>query len=360
MEYRTFGKTGLKVYPLGMGCMTFGHGLAESTAQRILDAYAAAGGNWLDVADNYDCAEEVVGRWLKARGNRYATLVASKVRFPTGSGPNDVGLTRRHIFAGVENSLRRLQIDALDLYQAHCWDFVTPIDETLRAFEDLVRCGKVRYIGASNFSGWQITKALATSAANHWTTFASLQTQYSLLCRSPEWEILPACADGGIAVTAWSPLAAGWLSGKYREDQIPAQGTRLADAAVSEEEWRNVLSVGVNATVPHPRKLQQEEVRRNRVGEVESQRRWHIIDAVRDVAKGHDCTCSQVALAWMLNRPQPVLPVIGVTRLEQLEDNLKAVDLRLTTEEIAWLNQVSDPGAPYPIDFFNQYGIPWR
>jgi aryl-alcohol dehydrogenase-like predicted oxidoreductase len=282
------------------------------------------------------------------------------VRFPVGPGPNDVGLTRKHIMDGVENSLRRLQTDYIDLYQAHCWDFVTPIEETLRAFDDLVTSGKVRYIGASNFTGWQIATALADSAAHGWHRFASLQTQYSLLCRSPEWEILPACSFYGVAVTAWSPLAAGWLSGKYQRDRLPPAGSRLADAAKTVEEWENVLRVGVNATIPHPHKLAEHEVFAQQIAEIESARRWQIIDAVGDVAGAHGATHAQVALAWLLTRPAGVIPMVGANRPEQLAENLGSLELALTAEEIQWLDRVSDPGAPYPLDFFNQYGIPWR
>jgi aryl-alcohol dehydrogenase-like predicted oxidoreductase len=360
MEYVFLGRTGLKSAALGLGCMTLGHGVDEATGFGMLDRYTEVGGNLFDVADNYGVAEEVVGRWLQARGLRSQRILCTKVRFPVGDGPNDVGLTRKHILDGVENSLRRLQTDYIDLYQAHCWDFVTPIEETLRVFDDLVVSGKVRYIGASNFSGWQITRALAASEVHHWTRFATLQSQYSLLCRSPEWEILPACADGGVTVTAWSPLAAGWLSGKYQKDALPPKGSRLADAAETEEEWQNVLRVGVNATIPHPRKLKEEEVYQKAISEVESDRRWRILDAVGEVAKAHDKTHSQVALAWILARPVKIIPIIGVSRVEQLEDNLSSLEVKLGKEEIDWLNKVSDPGAPYPIDFFNQYGIPWR
>lgn len=360
MEYRFLGRTGLRVAVLGMGCMTLEHGFDEQLGHRLLDCYVDAGGNLFDVADNYPGAEEVVGRWLKSRGSRSQRVVQTKVRFPVGDGPNDVGLTRKHLLDSVENSLRKLQTDYIDVYQAHCWDFITPIEETMRVYDDLVTSGKVRYAGASNFTGWQITKAVAVSDACHWVRFASLQSQYSLLCRFPEWEIIPACNAAGVTVTAWSPLAAGWLSGKYKKDEMPAKGTRLADAVETEEDWKNVLQVGVNATVPHPRKLKEEEVYQKQINEIESDRRWRIIDAVGEVAKAHGKTYSQVALAWILNRPEQIIPIIGATKLAQLEDNLGSVGLKLTDAEMQWLNKVSDPGAPYPIDFFNQYGIPWR
>jgi aryl-alcohol dehydrogenase-like predicted oxidoreductase len=360
MEYRFLGRTGLRVAVLGMGCMTLEHGFDEELGHRMLDRYVDAGGNLFDVADNYPGAEEVVGRWLKSRGCRSQRVVQTKVRFPVGNGPNDVGLTRKHLLDSVENSLRKLQTDYIDVYQAHCWDFVTPIEETMRVYDDLVTSGKVRYAGASNFTGWQITKAVAASDACHWVRFSSLQSQYSLLCRFPEWEIIPACNAGGVSVTAWSPLAAGWLSGKYKKDEMPAKGTRLADAVETEEDWKNVLQVGVNATVPHPRKIKEEEVFQKRINEVESDRRWRIIDAIGDVAKANGKTHSQAALAWILNRPEQIIPIIGATKISQLEDNLGSVGWKLTDEEMQWLNKVSDPGTPYPMDFFNQYGIPWR
>lgn len=360
MEYRFLGKTGLRVAELGMGCMTLENGFDENLGHRMLDRYVDAGGNLLDVADNYPGAEEAVGRWIKSRGQRSQYVLQSKVRFPVGSGPNDVGLTRKHILDGVENSLRKLQTDYLDVYQSHCWDFVTPIEETLRVFDDLVSAGKVRYIGASNFTGWQITKAVAVSDANRWVRYASLQSQYSLLCRFPEWEIIPACLEAGVSVTAWSPLASGWLTGKYKKDALPPRGSRLAEAVETEEDWANILSVGVNATVPHPHKLKQEEVYQKKVNEIESDRRWRIIEAVGDVAQKHGKTCSQIALAWILNRPEKITPIIGATKMEQLEDNLGAAGIRLADDEMEWLNQISDPGNPYPLDFFKQYGIPWR
>jgi aryl-alcohol dehydrogenase-like predicted oxidoreductase len=361
LDYRYLGSTGLKVSPLCLGCMTFGEGADETTAHEMLDRFVAAGGNFIDTANNYagGLSEEIVGRWRAARGNRQNMIVGTKVRFPVGPGPNDVGLTRKHITDSVEASLRRLQTDYIDLYQAHCWDHVTPLEETLRAFDDLVSAGKVRYIGASNFTGWHLAKAVATSAAHNWVRFESLQTQYSLITRSPEWDILPACRAEGVGVTIWSPLGAGWLSGKYRRDTVPPPESRMAHAAQTPEEWEKLTQIGPGATIPHPHKVASEAEFKRLQQVQEAERRWRVIEAVGDVAQARGATHAQVALAWLLAQPGVTAPVIGVRTVAQLGENLGCLNVALSEGELAWLNEVSDPGLPYPHDFLAQYG-PWR
>jgi len=209
MDYRFLGRTGLKISAITLGAQTFGWSVAEEDAFKLLDHYLAAGGNYLDAADSYNQgrSEEIVGRWVKARGVRARVLLGTKVFFPTGPGPNDQGGSRHHLVEAVEGSLRRLQTDHLDLEQLHCFDRMTPLDETLRALDDLVRAGKVRYLGASNFAPSHLQKALMLSQMRGWAGLASLQLEYSLLVRSPEWELLPQCREEGVGTLAWSPLA---------------------------------------------------------------------------------------------------------------------------------------------------------
>jgi aryl-alcohol dehydrogenase-like predicted oxidoreductase len=360
VDYRFLGTTGLKISPLILGGMTFGSDADEPASGRIMDCYADAGGNVLDTANNYGRSEEIIGRWLKARGHREQWIVCSKVRFPIGDKPNDVGLSRKHIFNAIENTLRNLQTDYLDLYQAHCWDHATPLDETLRAFDDLITAGKVRYIGASNFAGWHLVKAVDASERRGWARYVNLQSQYNLLCRSPEWEILPACRACGIGFTVWSPLAAGWLSGKYSRQKPPPANSRMASAAQTPEQWKQLLSAGVSATVPHPHRIESQQEFRRLVQQQETDCRWNIIEAVADVAKARGTSCSQVALAWLLAQPGVTAPALGVRSVEQLQDNLGCLEWTLSEAELKWLNEVSDPGLPYPHDFFAQYGLPWR
>lgn len=361
MQYRFLGKTGLRVAALAMGCMTFEPGMVdEDTAFRMLDAYVDAGGNFLDMANNYPGVEEKFGKWLASRGGRSQHIVATKVRFPIGPGPNDVGLTRKHILDSVEESLRRTGTDYIDLLQLHCWDFVTPIEETLRALDDLVRAGKVRYAGCSNFLGWHVAKATALCQTKGYAGLASIQTQYSLLCRSPEWEIIPACIDGGVSVNVWSPLAAGWLTGKYKKDALPPEGSRMVRAAATQEEWDAILRAGLNTQIPHPSRAAAQKDYEAQTAQRETDRRWRVIEAVGDVAAAHGCSHAQVALAWLLAKPGVCSPVIGASSIAQLQDNIGSLEIRLASAEMEWLDKVSDPGRPYPLDFFDQYGIPWR
>ena len=216
MNYRFLGQTGLKVSELCLGTQTFGWGADEPTAFALADRFVEAGGNFFDTSNIYNegMSETMLGNWLKSRGQRSQLVIATKVFFPAGQGPNDTGLSRKHILDQIDRSLRRLQTNYVDLYQMHCWDASTPLEETLRALDDLVRAGKVRYIGASNYTPSQLTRSVMLSAMNGWARFDCLQPEYSLLVRSTEWELLPLCREEGIGVICWSPLAGGWLTGK--------------------------------------------------------------------------------------------------------------------------------------------------
>ena len=327
MNYRYLGKTGLKVSELCLGAMTFGREASEEASRQILDRFVEAGGNFIDTADVYTrgASEEVVGRWLKGK-RRDDFVIATKVRFPVGEGPNDVGLSRKHILAGVEASLRRLGADYLDLYQVHCWDRGTPLEETLSTLDNLVRSGKVRYIGASNFTGWQLQKAIDLSRQMHWEPFTCLQPLYNLLDRSTEWELLPICQNEGLGVIPWSPLRGGWLSGKYRRGMTaPPEGTRVKTA--EEHGWSESWSAYSN------------------------ERTWSVLDVLFAVAEEVGKTPAQVALNWVLQRPGVTAPIIGARTPEQLEDNLGASGWSLGDEQTARLTQASELPAPYPYPF---------
>ncbi|MER3399821.1 MAG: aldo/keto reductase [Thermoflexus sp.] len=310
MEYRTLGRTGMKVSALCLGTMTFGWTADEATAHRILSAAVDLGINFIDTADIYPywapgawagLSEEIIGRWRKGR-RREDLVIATKVRGPMGPGPNDQGLSRKHLFEAVEGSLRRLGTDYIDLYQVHWPDEETPLEETLRALDDLVRQGKVRYIGASNFPAWLLCKALWISDKHGWARFDSLQPHYNLLHRAEfERELMPLCRDQGLGVIPYSPLAGGFLTGKYRRDAPPPAGSR---GAVSE--WLN-------------RYLQDE-------------RAWAVLGRVEAIARELGKTPAQVALAWLLNHPAVTSPIIGASTVEQLHELVGAVGWRLPEE----------------------------
>jgi aryl-alcohol dehydrogenase-like predicted oxidoreductase len=329
MQYRFLGRTGLKVSEICLGTQTFGWGADEATAHALADRFVEAGGNFFDTSNIYNQgqSETMLGHWLKSRGNRSRLVVATKVFFPTGDGPNDTGLSRKHIFEQIEGSLRRLQTDYVDLYQTHCFDASTPLDETLRAFDDLIRAGKVRYIGASNFSPSQLTRAIMLSQARAWARFDCLQPEYSLLVRSTEWELLPLCRSEGIGVICWSPLAGGWLTGKYRRDQPPPPDSRVGRA----DRWDDL---------PEQR---------------ESERTWRIIDALLHISQARGKAPSQVALNWLLRQPGVTAPIIGARNMTQLEENLGSVDWALSAEELAELDQASQIPLPSPYSFIARY-----
>jgi aryl-alcohol dehydrogenase-like predicted oxidoreductase len=327
MNYRYMGRTGLKVSELCLGAMTFGRESSEEVSHQMLDRFVAAGGNFIDTADVYTrgVSEEVTGRWLKKQ-RRDDLVIATKVRFPMGEGPNDLGLSRKHMMAGIEGSLRRLGTDYVDLYQVHCWDFGTPLEETLNTLDTLVRSGKVRYIGASNYSGWQLQKAVDISKQMGWEPFTCLQPLYNLLDRKVELELAPVCQNEGLGIIPWSPLRGGWLSGKYRRGMsAPIEGTRV-DAA-EKGGWSEAWS------------------------KYNNERTWSVLDVLFAVAEEAGKTPAQAALNWLLAQPAVTAPIIGARTLEQLENNLGAAGWSLAPEQLARLDQVSALELDYPYDF---------
>jgi aryl-alcohol dehydrogenase-like predicted oxidoreductase len=318
MEYRRLGSTGTIVSAQCLGAMTFGNESDEETAHAQLDLFVEHGGNFVDTADVYSLghSEEIIGRWLATRpGMRDRLVIATKGRFAMGELPNDAGLSRTHLGRALEASLRRLGVDTIDLYQAHAWDPLTPIEETLGFFADAVRAGKIRYAGVSNFVGWQLQKAalLAGDAA----PIVTLQPQYNLLVREIELEIVDVCRNEGIGILPWSPLAGGWLTGKYARDETPSGATRLG-----ENPDRGMEAYG-------PRNAQE--------------RTWRIIDTVGKVAHGRGVSMPQVALAWIADRPAVTSVILGARTVAQLGDNLGAADLHLSEEETELLTEASTP-----------------
>jgi aryl-alcohol dehydrogenase-like predicted oxidoreductase len=323
MKLRKLGRTGLKVSNLCLGTMTFGNaawGCDEPTSARIVARFLDAGGNFIDTADVYSSgvSEEITGRAI--RNKRSQVVLATKVAGPMGGGPNDLGLSRKHVLDAVDASLRRLGTDYLDLYQVHAYDPTTPLDETLGALDDCVRAGKVRYVGCSNFSAWHLMKATALAKELGTVRFDCLQPQYSLVCRSIEREHLPLCVEEGIGVIPWSPLGGGLLTGKFKRDGEAPAGSRAAVDPMNRERFK-------------------------------SERNLAIAEAVSAVAKSLGKTASQVALAWVATQKGVSSPIFGARTLEQLEDNLGAADLTLPAEAQKRLDDVSALELVYPYDF---------
>ncbi len=330
MNYRYLGKTGMKVSELCLGAMTFGRETSEEISHRMLDHFVEAGGNFIDTANVYfyptqGISEEIIGRWLKGKA-RDDLIIATKVRFPMGGGPNDVGLSRKHILSAVEASLRRLGTDYIDVYQVHCWDRATPIEETLSTLDGLVRSGKVRYIGASNFSGWQLQKAIDVSQHMGWEPFVSLQAQYNLLLRNIEWELIPVCQNEGLGLLCYSPLRGGWLSGKYRRGMSgPSEDTRV--------------------------QLNEQKGLPGSWSEHNNEFTWSLLDVLFAVAEELAKTPAQVAINWLLGRSDSIVPIIGARKMEHLEDNLGADGWSLGEEHMAQLNQASEVPLSYPYEY---------
>jgi aryl-alcohol dehydrogenase-like predicted oxidoreductase len=325
MEYRQLGRSGLRVSALSLGTMSFGDagpgapvGMTDATgAARQIDICLEAGVNLIDTADAYAAgvSEEILGKVL--RGKRDRILLATKARFPTGDGPNDAGLSRHHLIEACEASLRRLQTDHIDLYQVHQWDGQTPLEETLDTLDTLVRQGKVRYIGCSNYAGWQVTKALGISERLRLQRFVSQQIHYTLQAREAEYELVPVSLDQGLGILVWSPLAGGLLSGKYRRDQHGPEGARHFGG------WDEPPIY-------------------------DEDRLYDIVDVLVEVAEGRGVSAAQVALAWLLGRPGVSSVVIGARTDEQLADNLAAAELELGEDERARLDEASAPPLIYP------------
>jgi aryl-alcohol dehydrogenase-like predicted oxidoreductase len=325
MDYRQLGRSGLRVSALTLGTMTFGGrgafakvgDLDARAAARLLDRALDAGVNLIDTANVYSegHSEEIVGEII--RGRRDRALIATKARMPMGSGPNDAGLSRHHLIHECEASLRRLGVDHIDLYQLHEWDGQTPLEETLAALDTLVRDGKIRYIGCSNYAGWQLMKALGISESRGLERFVSQQIHYTLQAREAEYELVPIAVDQGVDILVWSPLAGGLLSGKYRRGQDAPEGSRgLTD-------WNEPP-------------VRDEDALHD------------IVDALVEIGEGHGVSAAQVALAWLLERPGVASLIVGARAEEQLADNLAAADLRLGEDERARLDAVSAPPLLYP------------
>src|SRR6516165_12081604 len=322
MDYRTLGRSGSAVSSVGLGTMTFGGETDEPGAHQQLDRFLEAGGNFVDTADVYGDgrSEEIIGRWFASRPADVTepVVLATKGRFHVGgdTSPNGAGASARHLTRALDASLRRLGRDAVDLYQVHAFDALTPMEEMLRTLDQFVRAGKIRYYGLSNFTGWQLTKAVHLARALNVAEPVTLQPQYSLLSREIEWEIVPAYLDAGLGLLPWSPLGGGWLSGKYRQDQRPSGDTRLGD---------------------DPNRGMEAYDRRG------TERTWNVIDAVQQVAEDRGVSMAEVALAWVTARPAVTSTILGARTLGQLETNLRAADLRLTAEQTAALDAASQP-----------------
>jgi aryl-alcohol dehydrogenase-like predicted oxidoreductase len=284
-----------------------------------LDRFVEAGGTLVDTADVYSAgvSEEIIGRWFASRPADVTerVVLATKGRFPTDDSPNGAGLSARHLTRALDASLRRLGLDAVDLYQVHAFDPWTPLDETLRTLDGFVRAGKIRYYGLSNFTGWQLTKAVHLARAMNVAEPVTLQPQYSLIVREIEWEIVPAALDAGLGLLPWSPLGGGWLSGKYKRDERPSGATRLGD---------------------DPNRGMDAYDRRG------TMRTWNVIDAVQRVAEARGVSMAEVAVAWVTGRPAVTSTILGARTLEQLETNLRSAQLSLTAQERAALDAASD------------------
>jgi aryl-alcohol dehydrogenase-like predicted oxidoreductase len=305
MEYRSLGRTGVKVSALCLGCMMFGGKTAPEDSYGIIDRALDAGINFIDTANVYSIgrSEEVTGEALKRNGKRQDIVLATKVHGQMGEGPNQMGNTRRHVIEQCDASLRRLQTDYIDLYQIHRPDPSIPIDETLRALDDLIRAGKVRYIGSSTYAAWQLVESLWVAKELGLNRFICEQPPYNLLDRRIERELLPMARTYGFAVIPWSPLGGGLLSGKYKRGEEPPEGARFADAS-------NPL---------YRRRL--------------NDRIYDVVDGLREMAEAKGVTMSQLALAWVMQQPGVTSPIIGPRTMEQFEDNMGAFDVQISDDE---------------------------
>ncbi|GAB3305175.1 aldo/keto reductase [Hymenobacter tenuis] len=326
MKYNLLGNTGLKVSELCLGTMTFGGkgwaaaigNLGQAAVDELMKRSIEAGINFIDTANVYSegLSEELTGQSIHNLGvSRHELVLATKVRGKMGEGPNDAGLTRKHIYQQVEDSLRRLKTDYIDLYQTHSYDPLTPLEETLRALDDLVRSGKVRYIGASNVAAWQLMKALSYSTYNHVEKYVSLQAYYTVAGRDLERELVPLLQDQKVGLMVWSPLAGGFLSGKFTRENQSEEGARRTGFDFPP---------------------------------VDKEKAFAVLDVLRPMAEAKGATVAQLALAWLLHQPVVTSVIIGAKRMEQLDDNLQAVDVRLSPEELQQLDEVSKLAPEYP------------
>jgi aryl-alcohol dehydrogenase-like predicted oxidoreductase len=341
MEYRSLGASGVKVSTLCLGAMTFGEadeksmmhkiGADEATSHAVLSRALEAGVNFIDTADVYGqdgLSERVVGKWLAASKARDRVVLATKFRFRMAEGPNGTGASRLRIVRAVEESLRRLGTDRIDLYQIHCQDLDTPEEETLRALDDLVRAGKVLYLGASNYAAYRLVDSLWISRSTNRERFVALQAQYSLVVRDLEREHVPLCRKFGLGILPWAPLAAGFLTGKYDKNSPPPTGTRL-------------------------------EKFKERLAEYDTPRHWRILDALKAVAAEVGRPPSQVALAWLLAKPAVTSVIFGARSVGQLDDNLGAATLALTAGQMKALDDASAFELGYPYEFMRRIQGAW-
>ena len=335
MKYNFLGNSGVKVSQLCLGTMTFGSGygrigtVSQEDANQMVKYAIAQGINFFDTADIYSVgdSEKTLGNALKAAGaRRDSVIVATKVRRQMSNDVNDLGLSRHHIINAIENSLKRLQLDYVDLYQVHSWDPAAPLEETMQALNDLIRWRKVRYIGVSNFSAWQVAKANYIAENHGWAKFITFQGYYSLIGRGIEYEIIPFCLDQNMGVLTWSPLAGGLLSGKYRKNKPYPKGTRIDTSA------------GLKGFIP-----------------VNEEKLYEILDAVDSISQAHNVPVAAVALAWLRYQKAVSSVIIGARSMQQMEENIKAGELELTPEEAKKLNDVSRPELPYP-----QWMLEWN
>ncbi|HYP90712.1 MAG TPA: aldo/keto reductase [Polyangiaceae bacterium] len=341
MKYKRLGNAGVKVSELCLGGMTFGEadeksfmhqlGSDEQTAGKVMSRALELGVNFIDTADVYGqdgLSERVIGNWFEREGRRNQVVLASKFRFTMGEGPNRSGASRYRIVRCVEGSLKRLKTDRIDLYQIHMQDIETPEEETLRALDDLVRQGKVLYVGCSNYAAYRLMNALWTSKVERLERFVTLQAEYSLVARDIEREHVPLCRQAGLGVLAWSPLAGGFLSGKYERSAPAPEGSRLA-------KWKD------------------------RFARFDNDRCWRAIAAARQVASELGSTPAAVSLAWLLSKPQVTSAIFGARDLQQLESNVKATELSLSAEHVKQLDDASALELGYPYGFMNQVQGAW-
>lgn len=333
MQYRKLGNSGLSVSTLTLGTMGLGTETPEAEAFNIIDRFLEAGGNMLDTADVYGkgASESLLGRWRDSRPSDVTdrVVIASKARFGTGPDANDVGTSRRHLHRALDRSLQRLRVDSIDLYQMHGWDPITPIEETLSFLDAAVRAGKIYYVGLSNFTGWQLQLAVSTARAMGLAPPVTLQQQYSLAFREIEYEVIPAALHNDVGLLPWSPLAGGFLSGKFTRGEKPASDTRLgSDNPMFEHIGRDLMK---------------------------SDRNWATVDKICQIADEIGATASQVALSWITNRPGVSSTIIGARTMAQLLDNLDAGDLALPPEAAKNLETIS---APQPDDYpYGRFGV---
>jgi len=327
MDYRFLGSTGVRVSSLCLGALAFGRELDEAASHCIIGRYLEAGGNFIDTADSYGDgrSEEIVGRAI--RDCREQIVLATKVGWQVGDRPDDVGLSRRRIIRSLEGSLRRLRTDHVDVYYLHCWDAAADIERVVRVMGELVRAGEVRYWGVSNFTGWQIAHTMAIARRSGCAVPVAVQPQYSLMVRNIEREVLPAAQWFDLAVVAWSPLARGMLADRFRSGEAPLEHSRIGCSRFWIDDWRRW----------------------------DRERHWCVLETVRDLAAERERTSAQIALNWLLQQPGVTAPVLGVTKLSQLEENLGALGWELTAEELERLEEASAFATGYPYEFMNRW-----